>query len=156
MSYSCNFYFIISLIYRAFAKYRKKSKIHRPFWGDFTVEEVKYILKQPPGNDHCGFYVMHYMHCYTGDCRSAEMVCMKWLIDICSCVLNFLTCLISCCCVIFFPEHWVGFTWIAHGRASSTSRRTSWMACGLRGEARIWVQHNLGVMSRSYRSCQAL
>jgi len=73
VSYSCNFYFIISLIYRAFAKYRKKSKIHRPFWGDFTVEEAKYILKQPPGNDHCGFYVMHYMHCYTGDCRSAEM-----------------------------------------------------------------------------------
>ena len=104
MSYSCNFYFIISLIYRAFAKYRKKSKIHRPFWGDFTVEEAKYILKQPPGNDHCGFYVMHYMHCYTGDCRSAEMVCMKWLIDICSCVLNYLTCLISCCCVIFFQN----------------------------------------------------
>ena len=103
MSYSCNFYFIISLIYRAFAKYRKKSKIHRPFWGDFTVEEAKYILKQPPGNDHCGFYVMHYMHCYTGDCRSAEMVCMKWLIDICSCVLNYLTCLISCC-VIFFQN----------------------------------------------------
>ncbi|KAG2534049.1 hypothetical protein PVAP13_9NG227722, partial [Panicum virgatum] len=40
----------------AFAKYRKKSKIHRPFWGDFTVEEAKYILKQPSGNDHCGFY----------------------------------------------------------------------------------------------------
>ena len=104
MSYLCNFYFIISLIYRAFAKYRKKSKIHRPFWGDFTVEEAKYILKQPPGNDHCGFYVMHYMHCYTGDCRSAEMVCMKWLIDICSCVLNYLTCLISCCCDIFFQN----------------------------------------------------
>ncbi|KAG2584011.1 hypothetical protein PVAP13_6KG256506 [Panicum virgatum] len=64
---------VIDVVNKAFAKYRKKSKIHRPFWGDFTVEEAKYILKQPPGNDHCGFYVMHYMHCYTGDCRSAEM-----------------------------------------------------------------------------------
>ncbi|KAG2577077.1 hypothetical protein PVAP13_6NG080030 [Panicum virgatum] len=67
--------------------YRKKSKIHRPFWGDFTVEEAKYILKQPPGNDHYGFYVMHYMHCYTDDCRSAEMLVALqeelagWLVD---------------------------------------------------------------------------
>jgi len=30
--------------------------------------------KQPSDNDHCGFYVIHYMHySYSGDCRSPEM-----------------------------------------------------------------------------------
>ncbi|KAG2629994.1 hypothetical protein PVAP13_3KG472402 [Panicum virgatum] len=75
LSYNCFYHHVLLDIGLSDSriKYRKKNKIHRPFWGDFTVEEAKYILKQPPGNDHCGFYVMHYMHCYTGDCRSAEM-----------------------------------------------------------------------------------
>ena len=103
VSYSCNLYVIISPIYRAFAKYRKKRKIHRTFWKDFTVDEAEFILKQPFGNDHSGFYVMHYMHCRTGDEIDEAMVCMKWFyINMCSYVLNYLTCLISYYCVIFF------------------------------------------------------
>ena len=77
-------FLIYNFAHRAFGKYRKKSKTYNHFWGDFTIDEAKYILKQPSGNDHCGFYVMHFMHCYTGDQRSAEMVCMKWFhIKIC-------------------------------------------------------------------------
>ena len=47
-------------------------------FGETSLDEAKYILKQPSGNDYCGFYVMHYMHCYTGDYRGADLVRMKW------------------------------------------------------------------------------
>ena len=59
------------MLYRAFAKYRKKCKVYRPFWKDFIVSKAKYILRQPSGNDYCGFYVMHFIHIHTGDDMSA-------------------------------------------------------------------------------------
>jgi len=59
------------MLYRVFAKYRKKCKVYRPFWKDFIVSEAKYILRQPSGNDYCGFYVMHFIHIHTGDDMSA-------------------------------------------------------------------------------------
>jgi len=71
-------FLIYNFAHRAFGKYRKKSKTYSPFWGDFTIDEAKYILKQSSGNDHCRFYVMHYMHCYNGDYRGADLVRMKW------------------------------------------------------------------------------
>ena len=70
-----------------------KAKSIDLFGEDFTVDEVKCILKQPPSNDHYRFDVMHYMHYYTGDYRGANLVCMKWfhiLRYLCSCVLNYL------------------------------------------------------------------
>ena len=42
------------------------------------MDEAEFILKQRFGNDHCGFYEMHYMHCRTGDEIDAAMVCMQW------------------------------------------------------------------------------
>uniref|UniRef100_A0A0A8YWI1 Ubiquitin-like protease family profile domain-containing protein n=1 Tax=Arundo donax TaxID=35708 RepID=A0A0A8YWI1_ARUDO len=51
----------------AFAKYRKKSKIHRSYWGNFTIHDARYCHRQPPGNDHCAFYIMRFMYAYTGD-----------------------------------------------------------------------------------------
>ena len=57
---------------RAFAAYRKKCKHHREFWGDFSVHEHQWVLRQPDGNDHCGFYVMYWMHKYTNDKFDAE------------------------------------------------------------------------------------
>ncbi|KAL6619930.1 hypothetical protein ACP70R_035069 [Stipagrostis hirtigluma subsp. patula] len=63
----------VLLIYnfRAFGRYRKVCKKHRPFWGDFTVNKYDKCLRQPPSNDHCGFYAMRFMHNYTGDYTSA-------------------------------------------------------------------------------------
>ena len=45
VSYLCNLSFIISPIYRVFAKYNRKNKIHRPFSKVFTVDEAKFFLK---------------------------------------------------------------------------------------------------------------
>jgi hypothetical protein len=52
---------------RVFARYRKKSPIFRPFWKNFQIVQMDKILRQPSGNDQCGFYVMYYMHLFTGD-----------------------------------------------------------------------------------------
>jgi hypothetical protein len=34
---------------------------------DFIVRDAKYVQRQPLGNDHCEFYVMHFMHVHSGD-----------------------------------------------------------------------------------------
>jgi hypothetical protein len=110
---------------RTFTRYRKKSKNHRPFWGDFTIHEVQYIHRQPSSNDHCGFYVIHYMHSYTDDHFGSQLVCMKWFhikirMFLCHELPNLSSIILLC--LIFFTELWVAYFWIALIRASSTVR----------------------------------
>lgn len=60
------------MLFRIFGMYCKKYPgMHRPFWKTFVVDDAKWIKRQPPGTSLCGFYVMHYIHQYSGDDFSA-------------------------------------------------------------------------------------
>ncbi|CAN6288463.1 unnamed protein product [Urochloa humidicola] len=62
---------LLNYIFEMYCNKKKNKGLHRPYCKKFQVSTYKWIKRQPMGNNHCGFYVMHYIHCYTGDDFSA-------------------------------------------------------------------------------------